>query len=77
MTKQSKNTIIGSIFLLIVIGIPLAIFFAPIAVSVFAGYMGGLVALQFMKKKTPPKRTEQQRQDDELITVVLPTISGK
>jgi flagellar basal body-associated protein FliL len=28
------------------------------------------------KKHTPPKRTAQQTQDDELITVILPTITN-
>lgn len=28
------------------------------------------------RKKTPPKRTPQQKQDDELITTILPTINS-
>lgn len=74
MTNDKKDKIIGGIIVAILFGVPLAILFGPIAIIVFIVTV--VTGLSRKKKCTPPKRTGQQL-DDELITVVLPTINCK
>lgn len=73
MTQNKKNLIIGYIILFIVIVIPLAVIFGPI---VFVGYAVGLLITLSNRKKSAPK-TIDRKQDEELITIIQPTIDSK
>lgn len=74
MTNENKNKIIGGSIVVVLFGVPLAIFFGPIAVIVF---IVTLVIALSKKKQTLTRRTEEQAQADELIAVILPTIDPK
>lgn len=56
--------------------IPLSFIFGP---AVLAGYGAGLLVtfLRMKKKQGVPKTKTQRQQDDELITVIQPTINSK
>lgn len=73
MTNLNRDKLVGGIITVFLIGIPLAIFFGPIALGVF------LVTLPIglMRKKEPPKKVDKQKQVDEIITVVQPITTSK
>lgn len=74
MPQNKKNLIIGYIILFIAIVIPLAVFLGPI---VFVGYAVGLLITFSNRKKGTPKTVDRMRQDEELITIIQPTINQK
>ncbi len=73
MKHDKRDKVVGGIIMAILFGVPLAIFLQPIAVIVF---IVCLVIGLSKKESTPPKITKRQQQSDELVTVVLPTISS-
>lgn|GEM_PF-2451744 len=76
MSTGKHNAIIGTVVLLIVVGVPLALMLGPIALIVMAAVMtSGLIRKK--AKHIPPKRTRQQEETDELITTILPVINSK
>lgn len=46
-------------------------------IIIFIGILLTLGLISRAKKHIPPERTKQQKEDDELITVILPTINDK
>jgi hypothetical protein len=75
MTQHKRNAIIGSVFLVIVVGIPLAFIFGPLALIVMAS--GILLSLLKKEEKHIAPKKVGRKLDNELITVVLPTINSK
>ena len=83
MTKGMKDQIKGSIFLLVFVGIPLGFVFTPMVTLFFvAGALLGILG-EAKKDTTPPKTTRSvkatqlSKEDEELITVIMPTINNK
>jgi hypothetical protein len=75
MTQEKKNIIIGYIILFVIVAIPVAFILGPI---VFVGFaVGVFIGLSKKGKKGTPKTNDRKQQDEELITVILPTIDPK
>lgn len=80
MKQGVKDQIKGSVFLLTVVGIPLAFVFTPvILVALAVGALWGIVresraSTTPRRTKVQPKRTKLSK-DDELITAILPVIN--
>lgn len=83
MKQGVKDQIKGSIFLFIVVAIPLAFIFSPVILVFFVvGALWGIVSESMAREETPrvklrPKRTKLSKLDEELITAILPVISSK
>lgn len=83
MKQGVKDQIKGSVFLLIFVGIPLSFIFTPAVLLFFlAGAAWGIVRESRAstiprKTKIQPKRTKLSKDDEELITAILPVINGK
>ncbi|HSX33514.1 MAG TPA: hypothetical protein VLF91_04210 [Candidatus Saccharimonadales bacterium] len=78
-----KAQIKGSVFLLIVVGIPLAFIFTPVVIVFFiVGALWGIVresraGSMPRKTKVQARRPKLSKDDEELITAILPVINGK
>lgn len=83
MTKALKDQIIGSTVLFIFVGIPLGFILTPIATLLFAvGAVWGIVresreSATPQKAKTQSQSPKLSKDDEELITAILPVINGK
>lgn len=83
MTEGMKNQIKGSVALLILVGIPLGFIFTPVVTLFFlAGALWGIVRESkkpaiIEKAKVRVKNTKLSKDDEELITTILPVINRK
>jgi len=83
MTKGLKDQVIGSIVMLIIVGIPLGFIFTPVVTLAFVvGALWGIVresraSAAPQKRKIQPKSTKLSKADEELITAILPVINSK
>ena len=79
MKKGVKDQIKGSIFILIFIGIPLSFVFTPVVIiAIVVGALFGIVREGATKDAaSKPARTSLSKEDQELITAILPVINRK
>lgn len=83
MTQGMKNQIKGSVFLLIVVGIPLGFIFTPLVTLFFVvGALFGIAresTAQNIPRRTKiqHKSTKLSKEDEELITAILPVINNR
>jgi hypothetical protein len=83
MTQGAKDQIKGSIFLLIFVGIPLGFIFTPMITLFFlAGALWGLARESkkpaiVNKAKVRVNNAKLSKDDEELITTILPIINRK
>lgn len=83
MTQGMKDQIKGSIFLLIVVGIPLGFIFTPVITLFFlAGALWGIIRESkkptiVNKAKARVNNAKLSKDDEELITTILPVINRK
>lgn len=82
MKEGLRNQIIGSVVLLVFVAIPLGFILTPtitvaFVVGALLGILGESRASTTSPKKTESKSTKLSKDDEELITTILPVINDR
>ena len=75
MNMIRKSMILISILSMVIVGIPLLVIVGPMA-CILMIVVTLIVLSRGVRKHGSPKKLDQQKQDDELITVILPIINN-